>query len=57
MSNYYLTALVADQRRQQLIDEPAAYRRPRESRTATPTRVPRRRSPLAGRLARLIFAH
>ena len=57
MYNYYLTALVADQRRQQLIDEPAAYRRARESRTATSTRVPRRRSPLAGRLARLIFAH
>ena len=57
MYNYYLTALVADQRRQQLIDEPAADRRARESRTATPTGVPRRRSPLAGRLARLIFAH
>jgi hypothetical protein len=57
MYNYYLTALVADQRRQQLIDEPAAYRRAREGRTATPTRVPRRRSPQAGRLARLIFAH
>jgi hypothetical protein len=56
MYDYYLTALVADQRRQQLI-EPAAYPRARESRTATPTRVPRRRSPLADRLARLIFAH
>ena len=57
MYDYYLTALVADQRRQQLIDEPAAYRRPRESLTAASTRVPRRRSPSAGRLARLIFAH
>ena len=57
MYNYYLTALVADQRRQQLIDEPAAYRRARESLTAAPSRFSRRRSPSAGRLARLIFAH
>ena len=52
MYNDDLTALVADQRRQQLIDEPAADRRARESRTATPTRVPGRRSPLAGGLAK-----
>ncbi|HVD87843.1 MAG TPA: hypothetical protein VNB91_02960 [Jatrophihabitantaceae bacterium] len=57
MYDYYLTALVADQRRQQLIDEPAAYRRARESLTAAPSRFSRRRSPSAGRLARLIFAH
>jgi hypothetical protein len=38
MYNYYLTALVADQRRQQLIDEPAADRRAREGDRGTDPR-------------------
>ena len=47
MYNSYLTALVADQRRQQLIDEAAAYRRARMNRVATPSRTtaPPGRSP------------
>jgi hypothetical protein len=57
MYNYYLTALVADQRRQQLIDEAAAHRRTRMNRVATPSRTKRSTRPLPARLARLIFAH
>jgi hypothetical protein len=57
MYNSYLTGLVADQRRQQLIDEAAAYRRARMNRVATPSRTNRSTRPRPGRLARLIFAH
>jgi len=57
MYNSYLTGLVADQRRQQLIDEAAAYRRARMNRVATPSRTNRSTRPRLGRLARLIFAH
>jgi hypothetical protein len=57
MYNSYLAGLVADQRRQQLIDEAAAYRRARMNRVATPSRTHRSTRPIAARLARLIFAH
>jgi hypothetical protein len=57
MYNSYLTGLVGDQRRQQLIAEATEYRRARASRPAAsrPTKRPTR--PLRGRLARLIFAN
>ena len=41
MYNYYLTALVADQRRQQLIERAGRLPAGPRSRTATPTRVRR----------------
>ncbi len=57
MYNSYLTGLVGDQRRQQLIVEATEYRRARASRpvASSPTKRPTR--PVRGRLARLIFAH
>jgi hypothetical protein len=57
MYDSYLTGLVAGQRRQQLIDEAAAYRRARMNQAATPSRTKRSARPLSARLARLIFAH
>ena len=57
MYNSYLTGLVADQRRQQLIGEAAAYRRARMNRVPTASRTNRSARPLRARLVRLIFAH
>jgi hypothetical protein len=57
MYNSYLTGLVAAQRRQQLIDEAAAYQRARMRQAATPSRTNRSARPLPARLTRLIFAH
>jgi hypothetical protein len=57
MYDSYLTGLVADQRRQQLIDEAAAHRRARMNQAATPSRTDRSARPLPARLVRLIFAH
>ena len=57
MYNSYLTGLVGDQRRQQLIAEAAEYRRARASRPAESSQPKRTTRPLRGRLARLIFAN
>ena len=57
MYDSYLTGLVAAQRRQQLIDEAAAYQRARRNQAATPSRTDRSARPLSARLVRLIFAH
>ena len=57
MYNSYLTGLVGDQRRQQLIAEATAYRRARESRPVASSPTKRRIRPVRGRLARLIFAN
>jgi hypothetical protein len=57
MHDSYLTGLVAAQRRQQLIDVAAGYRRARMNQAATPSRTNRSARPLPARLVRLIFAH
>jgi hypothetical protein len=57
MYNSYLTGLVGDQRRQQLIAEAAEHRRARASRPAASSQTKRTTRPLRGRLARLIFAN
>ena len=57
MYDSYLTGLVAAQRRQQLIDEAAAYQRARMNRVPTASRTNRSARPLPARLVRLIFAH
>jgi len=56
MYNSYLTGLVADQRRQQLIAEATEYRRARTGRPAASSRTRRSTRPLRVRLTRLIFA-
>ena len=57
MYNSYLTGLVGDQRRQQLIAEAAEYQLVRATRPAASSRTKRSTRPLRGRIARLIFAN